>query len=96
MMCENGVYHLLKKYFSDKDYYNELVDLFHEVTFITTIGQLQDMKTAGADVTTFTMEKYKTIVANKTGKDDTQVVKRVFMSFIDFSVLFVLSSGGSR
>lgn len=66
MMVENGIYHLLKKYFSDKEYYNQLVDLFHEVTFITTIGQLQDLKTAGGDVTTFTMEKYKTIVANKT------------------------------
>lgn len=66
MMVENGIYHLLKKYFSDKEYYLELIDLFHEVTFITTIGQLQDLKTAGGDVTTFTMEKYKTIVANKT------------------------------
>lgn len=66
MMVENGIYYLLKKYFSDKEYYNELVDLFHEVTFITTIGQLQDLKTAGGDVATFNMEKYKTIVANKT------------------------------
>lgn len=67
MMIENGIYHLLKKYFSDKEYYDKIVDLFHEVTFITTIGQLQDLKTAGAGkVTTFNMEKYKTIVANKT------------------------------
>jgi farnesyl diphosphate synthase len=66
MMIENGIYFLLKKYFGDKEYYNQIVDLFHEVTFITTIGQLQDLKTAGGDVTTFTMEKYKTIVANKT------------------------------
>lgn len=65
-MVENGIYFLLKKYFSDKEYYNQVVDLFHEVTFITTIGQLQDLKTAGGDVTTFEMEKYKTIVANKT------------------------------
>lgn len=66
MMIENGIYFLLKKYFGDKEYYNQIVDLFHEVTFITTIGQLQDLKTAGGDVTTFSMEKYKTIVANKT------------------------------
>lgn len=66
MMIENGIYFLLKKYFSEKPYYNDIVDLFHEVTFITTIGQLQDLKTAGGDVATFTMEKYKTIVANKT------------------------------
>lgn len=66
MMIENGIYYVLKKYLSKKPYYNDVVDLFHEVTFITTIGQLQDLKTAGGDVTTFTMEKYKTIVANKT------------------------------
>lgn len=66
MMIENGIYYLLKKYFGDQKYYNDLVDLFHEVSFITTVGQLQDLKTAGGDVTTFTMEKYKTIVANKT------------------------------
>lgn len=66
MMIENGIYYLLKKYFGDKEYYNEIVDLFHEITFITTIGQLQDVKTAGSDVETFKMEKYKTIVANKT------------------------------
>lgn len=62
MMIENGIYHLLKKYFGDKEYYNDLIDLFHDVTFITTLGQLQDLKTAGGDVTTFTMENYKTIV----------------------------------
>lgn len=65
-MIENGIYYLLKKYLGDKEYYNDVVSLFHEVTFITTIGQLQDLKTAGGDVETFTMEKYKTIVANKT------------------------------
>ncbi|CRK95499.1 CLUMA_CG008968, isoform A [Clunio marinus] len=66
MMIESGIYYLLKKYFSGKEYYNEILDLFHEATFITTIGQLQDLKTAGGDVTTFKMEKYKSIVANKT------------------------------
>lgn len=66
MMIENGIYFLLKKHFGDKEYYNSIVDLFHEITFITTIGQLQDTKTAGGDVLTFTMEKYKSIVANKT------------------------------
>lgn len=34
IMIENGIYHLLKKYFSDKDYYRDLVDLFHDVTFM--------------------------------------------------------------
>lgn len=66
MMIENGIYFLLKKYFAEKEYYNAIVELFHEVTFITTIGQFQDLASAGGDVTNFTMEKYKTIVVNKT------------------------------
>lgn len=66
MMIESGMYYLLRKYFGDKDYYRSIVELFQEVTFITTIGQLQDMQTANHDVLSFTMEKYKSIVANKT------------------------------
>lgn len=67
MMIENGIYYLLKKYFSQADYYQEIVDLFHEVSFITTLGQLQDIKTAHTlDLNFFTMEVYKSIVANKT------------------------------
>jgi farnesyl diphosphate synthase len=67
MMIENGIYYLLKKYISQTDYYQEVIDLFHEVSFITTLGQLQDIKTAHTlDLNFFTMEVYKSIVANKT------------------------------
>jgi farnesyl diphosphate synthase len=65
-MIENGIYYLLKKNFSDKEYYQEIVDLFHEVSFITTLGQLEDLKTASHDLSQFTMERYKSIVRNKT------------------------------
>lgn len=34
-MIENGIYHILKKYFSEKDYYLKLIELFHEVIFKT-------------------------------------------------------------
>lgn len=66
MMIGNGVYHLISKYFSNTEYYKDVLELFHQISFITTVGQLQDVHTAGADVTTFTMEAYKSIVANKT------------------------------
>lgn len=66
MMLENGIYLLLKKYFGDKDFYHNIVELFHEITFITTVGQLLDLKMACSDVTTFEMEIYNKIVANKT------------------------------
>lgn len=34
LMIENGIYHILKKYFSEKDYYLKLIELFHEVNII--------------------------------------------------------------
>lgn len=68
MMIENGIYLLLKKYLKGKPYSQDIIDLFHEVTFITTLGQLQDTKTSQKmDLSLFTMERYKSIVANKTG-----------------------------
>lgn len=66
LMVENGIYYLLKKYFEDKPYYTELVELFHEITFVTAIGQSLDIHTSKLDVTKFTMERYKAIVSNKT------------------------------
>lgn len=67
MMIESGIYYLLKKYFSTKSYYVNILELFHEITFITTVGQHSDLETAKKrDVSTFTMEKYKSIVCNKT------------------------------
>lgn len=66
MMIENGIYYLLKKHFGDKEYYQHIIDLFHDISFVTTLGQLQDIKTPALDLSLFTMERYKTIVANKT------------------------------
>lgn len=66
MMIENGIFYLLNKYFSDKNYFHHVLELFHDTTFITTLGQLQDIKTTSLDLSLFTMERYKSIVANKT------------------------------
>lgn len=66
LMIENGIYYILKKNFGNTSYYMKLVEQFHEVMFITTIGQSLDLQTANLDVTEFSMEKYKSIVANKT------------------------------
>uniref|UniRef100_A0A1B0FBX4 Cadherin domain-containing protein n=1 Tax=Glossina morsitans morsitans TaxID=37546 RepID=A0A1B0FBX4_GLOMM len=40
--------------------------LFHEMTFITTCGQSLDILNSNESVSTFTMDTYKTIAANKT------------------------------
>lgn len=66
LMILSGIYYLLKKHFSHLDCYIKLVELVHEATLITTIGQSLDLQTANSDVTQFTMERYKAIVTNKT------------------------------
>ncbi|KXX78749.1 Farnesyl pyrophosphate synthase [Madurella mycetomatis] len=68
-MLEAAIYTLLKKYFRDHPRYLELIELFHEVTFQTEIGQLCDLLTAPEDVVNldnFSMEKYRFIVVYKT------------------------------
>lgn len=67
LMIENAVYYILKKNFENTDYYIKLVELFHETMMITTIGQSLDVQTATAkDITSFTMDRYKSIVEHKT------------------------------
>ncbi|EHL02094.1 putative Farnesyl pyrophosphate synthase [Glarea lozoyensis 74030] len=48
-MLEAGIYILLKKYFRKHQSYVDLIELFHEVTFQTELGQLCDLLTAPED-----------------------------------------------
>lgn len=66
IMVEAGIFHILEKYFSDKPYYNWLTKLFHDVIFITSLGQSLDIQTSKMNVLDFTMDRYKAIVRNKT------------------------------
>ncbi|XP_059619924.1 farnesyl pyrophosphate synthase [Phlebotomus argentipes] len=66
LLLEAGIYQILKEHFSHLDCYVKLLELFHDCTFITTLGQLLDTKSAHEDIMSFNMEKYKSIVANKT------------------------------
>lgn len=68
-MLEAAIYTLLKKYFRSHPAYVDLLELFHEVTYQTEIGQLTDLLTAPEDkvnLDNFSMEKYKFIVIYKT------------------------------
>jgi farnesyl diphosphate synthase len=68
-MLEAAIYTLLKKYFRDHPRYVDLLELFHEVTYQTEIGQLCDLLTAPEDkidLDNFSMEKYRFIVIYKT------------------------------
>lgn len=66
LMVESAIFSILKKYFSDKEYYTRLLELFHEIIFITIVGQAGDLQTSNNKVESFTMDTYKTIAANKT------------------------------
>ncbi|KAK3905325.1 farnesyl pyrophosphate synthase [Staphylotrichum tortipilum] len=68
-MLEAAIYTLLKKYFRDHPRYVDFLELFHEVTYQTEIGQLCDLLTAPeetVDLDNFSMEKYRFIVIYKT------------------------------
>jgi farnesyl diphosphate synthase len=68
-MLESAIFILLKKYFRSHASYLELIELFHEVTFQTELGQTCDLLTAPedkVDLDNFSMSKYQFIVIYKT------------------------------
>lgn len=68
-MLESAIFALMKKYFRSHPSYVDLLELFHEVTFQTELGQLCDLLTAPedhVDLNNFSMEKYQFIVIYKT------------------------------
>lgn len=68
-MLESSIFIILKKHFRSHPAYIDLVELFHEVTFQTELGQLCDLLTAPedhVDLGNFSMEKFKFIVVYKT------------------------------
>lgn len=59
-MLEAAIYFLLKKHFRQHPAYVDLLELFHEVTFQTELGQLIDLLTAPedhVDLDKFTLHK---------------------------------------
>lgn len=68
-MLEGAIYVLLKKYFKKDNYYVDLLELFHDVTFQTELGQLLDLTTADeeiVDLDKFSLDKHSFIVIFKT------------------------------
>lgn len=68
-MLESGIYLTLKSQFRSHPAYVDLLELFHEVTWQTELGQLCDLITAPEDnvnLDNFSMEKYMFIVTYKT------------------------------
>ncbi|KAK9894866.1 terpenoid synthase [Cystobasidium minutum MCA 4210] len=68
-MLEAAIYFLLKKHFRKLPCYVGLLELFHDVTFQTELGQLIDLITApedSVDLSKFSLEKHSLIVIYKT------------------------------
>jgi farnesyl diphosphate synthase len=68
-IIESTIYRILKRYFRDKPYYLNLMELFHETTYQTEVGQCLDLITSpngNVDLSKFSMERYKAIVKYKT------------------------------
>ncbi|KAI8976330.1 farnesyl-diphosphate synthase [Trametes punicea] len=68
-MLEGSIYYLLKKHFRSEPYYVHLLELFHDTTFQTEVGQLIDLITAPedhVDLSKFSLEKHQKIVIYKT------------------------------
>ncbi|KAH8407461.1 hypothetical protein KR222_001467 [Zaprionus bogoriensis] len=66
IMIESALYTILKQHFAHLDCYVALLELFHEISFITTCGQSLDQLNSNKSVSDFNMENYKAIVDNKT------------------------------
>ncbi|KAF8524308.1 farnesyl-diphosphate synthase [Hysterangium stoloniferum] len=68
-MLEGAIYHLLKRYFRKRSFYADLLDLYHDMTYYTELGQLIDLITAPEDkidLSKFSLIKHRLIVIYKT------------------------------
>ncbi|ODM92551.1 Farnesyl pyrophosphate synthase [Orchesella cincta] len=66
-LLEQFVYQLVRKHFGGTSYYTNLIDLFHQVTQKTVLGQCLDTQTGrNLNFEEYTMERYETIVKYKT------------------------------
>jgi len=68
-VLESAIYLLLKKHFRQEKSYIDMVELFHEVTLQTELGQMCDLLTAPedeVDLNNFSLEKFSFIVIFKT------------------------------
>ena len=68
-ILESSIYYILKAHFRSHPAYIDFVELFHETSFQTEVGQLCDLLTAPedhVDLSNFSMKKFSFIVIYKT------------------------------
>lgn len=87
-MLESSIFILLKKYFRSRACYVDLLELFHEVTFQTELGQECDLLTAPedhVDLSNFDMDKYTFIVTYKTAYYSFYLPVALALYFLDLA-----------
>ncbi|RDB26695.1 Farnesyl pyrophosphate synthase [Hypsizygus marmoreus] len=68
-MVESAIFRLLKVHFRSEACYLDLIELFHDITYKTEMGQLVDLVTAPegvVDLARFSLERHRIIVTYKT------------------------------
>jgi len=69
-ILEALIYRILHHHFGEEPYYADLVNLFHDVSYRTELGQLLDLTSnlpgGRVDLSLFTLDNYKLIVKYKT------------------------------
>ncbi|KAJ1887116.1 Farnesyl pyrophosphate synthetase [Kickxella alabastrina] len=68
-ILESCIYRLLKKYFRSEPYYIDIIELLHETSYQTELGQMVDVLTApenDVNLDRFSIEKHRYIVEYKT------------------------------
>ncbi|TFY76168.1 hypothetical protein EWM64_g7844, partial [Hericium alpestre] len=69
MMLQSCLFTLIKKHFRTEPYYVHLLELYHDITYKTEMGQLVDLITAPedkVDLSKFSLDHHSTIVKYKT------------------------------
>jgi len=69
LLLEGAIYQMIRTQFRGEPYYIDLLDIFHEVSFKTEMGQLVDLITAPedkVDLSKFSLDRHKVIVIYKT------------------------------
>lgn len=69
MLVENGLYSILRKHFSGRPCYLPALELFHDATLKSAMGQTLEFfanKDGQPDLTAFTMSRYNAIVKYST------------------------------
>jgi len=94
-MLEGAIYHLLKIHFKKESYYLDLIELFHETSYQTEMGQLIDLITApedDVDLNKFSLKKHSLIVIYKTAFYSFYLPVALAMVFCRIPTSYVLPS----